>query len=795
MPSIGATFIPPFKELLRPQTQHNEFPAYILNGMLSPTGASPASIQEMDTFIRRFFIFDMPKNFFIQMAIAGAWICILFIIGNTCVIQRIRKKAFWLFRFQKRSEGTYVVPNALNSFLFFTGFFAILWISFVVVNYEAFWKQDQTMQYHIGVFNLIVWLPLWIGAFMAAWGSFYTAPGALEKGRISKSRFGRVASRPLVINIFCLGTPILLIASLLAPIILTQIHYNAAFNAYKSLHANIEMVLASTNFNQAVPLAGAQGLLDMASSVWQMQTTSIYYASIGYAIWSVWAGILLLFYIPAGGYLCFLLWKQLKEQKAKLNQKEVAQKRQEQQTSMLERHTHNEMGPAVLLFEPLNFTTEQDRSEKSSDGKLTPQMNTATASPTSLLQEIIEEEEVKESDQGSGPDFYFPPLAPAIKKQQKCIINSPQSRYKYLRRCFINLSVLYIGIVLGATLYLGVAASLAARYYESYLTSPQSCMQLLYDCMVVTAWGAVIFGTLTIFAILARFADPANPSLHRDEHKSSGNKAGKIVRFLQRSTSNNTFPVGNKPQSPLNEDIEKQQEKAGTTTTKRDAAVTNTGSGVFFKLRKNSGGIMMQPADTSLHAIGESSSVDMTEHLQSHDTQSRRRVPSHVPEDMTQGSVAEEVVGETIIKGRSGRSYSVSHPVPLKEIPKVVKEVPIIPVEPTCSTTPRPSIPARPSREGSVQFDMLPISQSVPVALSNLILPPSESSNSPFAPSSMQGWQFPGSSPPTIKIQNPDQSYIPPPRGLVARRATISYSYTPAVASTPERRTSPGAFF
>lgn len=101
--------------------------------MTLPSGADLTSVQQLDTFVEKFFIFNMPKNFFIQMAVAGVWIIMLIIVGSIVIIHRLRKRAFWLFKFRRRSEGIYVVPNALNCFLLLEGCFGIIWVAFVIV--------------------------------------------------------------------------------------------------------------------------------------------------------------------------------------------------------------------------------------------------------------------------------------------------------------------------------------------------------------------------------------------------------------------------------------------------------------------------------------------------------------------------------------------------------------------------------------------------------------------------------------------------------------------------------------
>lgn len=548
-------------QLIRSQSSsHNGFPPEILAGMNSAEGASRAALEDLDTFIFSLFTNGLPKNFFVQMAVAGTLIAILLVVGLIVIYQRFRKQAFWVFKATRRSEGIYIVPNALNTFLLFEGVFACVWLTFIIVQYFAYWKHQEAMLHNIGTLNLIVWWPLWIGAFMAGWGSFYTAPGALDKGPLSSNLIGKVVPRPIIVNIFCIGTPIALIVSLLPPIILTQTHLNSALAVYQSFSSDISSAIAKSGANEAsvVTKDTAAEFLDRANTIWDMELDTAYYMAIGYAIWPIWAGLFLLFYIPAGGTLVYLVWGQMQKQKNAL--KDLQQRYVEEEAIRIKhvkeaRHTEAGNGPkdqqrtdikeygallppdqsAPLLFEPL--TSSKGIS------------STAVPEDAANLRTTFSETQVESegSDGSEQIETFYPPLRPDIQKraarvtkEMRDLAGTPSFRYNYLKRCFINLTLLYVGIILGAALYLGVSASLARYLYESYKKGPTHIAHIVYISCVVAAWGAVVFGTLCVAAIIARLIDPANaPSpIKRGEHTAKERHEKSHLKLRSSKSSN-----------------------------------------------------------------------------------------------------------------------------------------------------------------------------------------------------------------------------------------------------------------
>lgn len=184
-----------------------------------------------------------------------------------------------------------------------------------------------------------------------------------------------------------------------------------------------------------------------------------------------------------------------------------------------------------LLFQPLSFSNEDSGNSitvvpSGTNHPTSPGLHTSPRTPASLVKEL--KAEVK--------DVFFPPLRPEAKKRldrKPSNHSSPTSRYRYIRRCFVNLTVLYVGIVFGALVFLTIAARLAAHLYEAVLSGPQSLTNIVYQSHVPTAWASVVFGTATISSIFLRHFDPASGADSIKSPMAKKRKSGKILGFMK----------------------------------------------------------------------------------------------------------------------------------------------------------------------------------------------------------------------------------------------------------------------
>lgn len=126
-------------QLLRTPTSPGPLPDRITTG-LSSTDAlvQRAALTDLQTFIRGFFFLKFRTPFWGSLITSAGILILLLSIGGVLVSHRIYHRRFWPFRFERRAQGIYVVPNAINCFLICEGFYAIITIAFNFVTWQAF---------------------------------------------------------------------------------------------------------------------------------------------------------------------------------------------------------------------------------------------------------------------------------------------------------------------------------------------------------------------------------------------------------------------------------------------------------------------------------------------------------------------------------------------------------------------------------------------------------------------------------------------------------------------------------
>lgn len=440
------------------------------------------------------------------------------------------------------------MPNALNAFTLLEGTFGALWFAYVWVLIYAYHINQASVQHSVDAFNMLVWLPLYLGALYAAVGSFYTAPGALDSGRLEKQwAFHRIIRRPWIINSIALGTPLLLAACLIPCSVYSQRHLSRSYERYQDFSR--VLIPTVTNRGSIPSAAQAQAFYAEAGEIWNDLVGGKRWLGIGYAIWTAFAALLLLFYIPAGGYMLKLVNAQaqtqhdmvhkIERQQREMLEAEQLQRAKEQQreanagTTASARASRTRNASDPLLFQPL--VVEDQDEEAGADGSEPSDCKnrtssialTASDSPLPALPELgasrggaattsstrrqtaITESAGDGSSSGGG-DIFFPPLRPAVRKREQYQLSNdapPVTRWKYLRRCYRSLLILYVGIIAAATVYLVIAARLAVSIYGSFLIGPDEATYLVATSHQPTAWAAVFFGSLTLGAVFFRFAD------------------------------------------------------------------------------------------------------------------------------------------------------------------------------------------------------------------------------------------------------------------------------------------------
>ncbi|PWZ02015.1 hypothetical protein BCV70DRAFT_55187 [Testicularia cyperi] len=586
-------------QLLRSQTTPHALPFAITASLSSsdPT-VQRQGLEQLQTFVHNLFYLPVEGRFFVSLFVTSGIIALLIPIGFVVCLHRIVHRRHMPFRLEHRAHGFYVVPNAINCFLLFEGAYGIATIAFNSIVWQAFHNESSTFVRQFQAWRNLSWIPLYLGAFFTGWGSLYTAPGALDKPSASRSKMSGkgILPWPTIVNFACLGTPLLLVISLIPPVVMASRQFYLAVGRFERWTEGLDMLLSSASSSSAaLSQSAVDATVSQGLDLWQALSKSYYYSSIGYALWSFWALFFLFFYVPAGGTLVFLLLRQVRRQKAmlvsyqrKLEQHMEMQERQRQEDAQqrglqlalsmggtaLERSrdhrfhneisgthvnsdrtkgsgnsgaTHSEKASQELVgleaalrdFEPESYQLRADplsvqrtRIEVVGELSSTAVADDGLSPPTSPRSVPLFKRLMRMETSGSANNKSF--TARKLREREtrrRSLGGNPGIRYKYLRRCLINLMILYFGISGAACMFVTSSMVLAIREYEGSLHSPEAIAHNVTVAGNIAAWASAVFGALTIGSIIFRNFDNPMP-----ESKDDSDAAPARLRPLRKSS-------------------------------------------------------------------------------------------------------------------------------------------------------------------------------------------------------------------------------------------------------------------
>ncbi|GAC94634.1 hypothetical protein PHSY_002207 [Pseudozyma hubeiensis SY62] len=571
-------------QLLRGPSQPSDFPASIVFGLSSTNAtAQRAAIAELRSYIHRLFFLDLKPYFFISSVASAGIIALLIVIGFPVVLHRLFHGRLYPFRLERRAQGSYLVPNAINCFLLLEGVYGILTVAYNFVVWQLFSNHHQSYMNIWQASRSLIWIPLYMGAFLTGWGSFYTAPGALDKPTAAASRLsgrGRMPW-PVIVNLACWGVPVALIVSLLPPVCLSSVKMVDTYHAYQDWDRRLEALLNRTAVGSLVDQAMVNDYRSQAYAIFTGWTRSYYYVDIAYLLWGVWAILFLVFYVPAGGVLVFLLYRQVTRQKVILLS---YQRKLEEQLAHEERQTHVTVlsGEHARLGRPQNGWTPPNATSRigaplediyedhgaSDDSRGTGRSGGKNGHDAIGLESALRQEppashqvhgartpgagqvtSLAEEAEATAPAVIpVPPRRPSTfrklmkletgtstrstKRKRISITGGPMSRYRYLRRCLVNLLILYFGIISAACFFGAITIFLAAVEYEHALKGPDEITKPIGIAQATVAWVSAVFGFLTIGSIIFRNFDNPEP-----EASQNSGEGGGIRRRFVRNTS------------------------------------------------------------------------------------------------------------------------------------------------------------------------------------------------------------------------------------------------------------------
>ncbi|CDS00784.1 uncharacterized protein SPSC_02230 [Sporisorium scitamineum] len=595
-------------QLFRGPSLPVDFPASIVSGLSSTNpGVQRAAIAELRAYVKRLFFLDFATYFYTNSLVTAGIICLLVVIGLPVAGHRLYHKRLNPIRVEKRAQGSYLVPNAINCFLLLEGFYGILTVAFNFVTWQLFHNHRGGFVKIFQAARCLIWIPLYIGALLTGWGSFYTAPGALDKPTAARHKTSAKGHLPwsLIVNLSCWGVPVALIISLLPPVCLSSLKMHNTYKDWQQWDNRFQALLSSTLAGALVDQAAVNDFRSQAYTIFTNWTQSYYYIDIGYVLWGFWALLFLVFYVPAGGVLVYLLYRQVVRQRGILLS---YQQKLEAQLAQETRHTHlsvltgesrvepssrlpaglpeqarsrpvwSAAQPSSALGAPLEDiyedrgASDDSRGARHSGGGAsyksaheimglesalrqdpspvhgvnTPGFATrngqvaswpaendeANGSPTivpkspSAFRRLIRLDTKTSSNRGGAGQN----SSRSIRRRRLSITGGPMSRYKYLRRCLINLLILYIGIISAACFFGGITIYLAAVEYEHALRGPDAVITTIGIGGSLAAWVSAVFGVLTIGSIIFRSFDVPQPEASQNSGEGGANGAGGALR-------------------------------------------------------------------------------------------------------------------------------------------------------------------------------------------------------------------------------------------------------------------------
>lgn len=407
------------------------------------------------------------------------------------------------------AEGTRVTDAAIASSRSDAAYF-------LVCRYAWFHSQMEA-------FGIFLWYSLYLGVLCAAVGSFFSVPGALDGGSgAAPTMFHQIMGRPMVINTISVGLPVLLLAFLTPICVFAQKDRSGSFHDFRDFAGRIENTISADNLTTA----SAQSYLDEASLLWS-ESAAQPWTAIGFGGWAIFYGILLIYYLVTGGYMLLVIKRQVDASKV------LVDREQHFQHSLLV-HSQPAIPSSVPATVPrLDCDAESPASDDSS-------------SPSTLYSSLrTEKNAVSDSDveaAAAGTRLKEGVESPAAKEealplpQQTSHSRRPASqvlrdsplvlRWRYLRRCFNTLLIMYVGIAAVVCVAIATATWYAAYTTTAWLKGPEEAAYNLSVFAMVVTWARVVFGTATVGAVSFRFFDHAEARGSSRDHSSRRESQG-----------------------------------------------------------------------------------------------------------------------------------------------------------------------------------------------------------------------------------------------------------------------------
>ncbi|PWN31952.1 uncharacterized protein FA14DRAFT_162278 [Meira miltonrushii] len=126
--------------------------------------------------------------------------------------------------------------------------------------------------------------------------------------------------------------------------------------------------------------------------------------------------------------------------------------------------------------------------------------------------------------------------------------------YKYSRRCWISLTILYLSILMALSIFTSTSILWSLQVVSIVNKGPIAMGHLYERTHLVSAWNCIIFGTTAAFAIISRIFDPAPEGMVQiraeSEHQVGQENNDQHLTAMQVIAETTTRPPANTSLQP-----------------------------------------------------------------------------------------------------------------------------------------------------------------------------------------------------------------------------------------------------
>ncbi|SPO40186.1 uncharacterized protein PSFLO_05668 [Pseudozyma flocculosa] len=459
-------------------------------------------------FLYRLFHIDLANAVWIQAKVLSI-LCIILLVAMILILaRRYHERSLWFFRFQRRSNGTLVIPNTVISFTVMLLFYCLLCtaINWVLVAFGPHGARPN----HIQLWVSLIWIPLALGAYLYLIGITLARPNALESlspqhGR-PKSLAVRLGITPMVFNIGFMFAPLLHVAAILGPSIRSDQHWQRALDKFDAWQHR----WAGSTDRQL-----SREMLLEAQDIWYEVLHSCYQLCVSFSIWTVTGAGIGLALAFSGGRLALLIHNQIKTMRSLKTLRslhetaaaeaiaqpgakaEVKLRRARRKSGKVRRHRDLTFASAVDALRRRWATTPSEESH----GTDTEDYEESQTESMFFSAAQLEEQDTP------APNF-FPAVKPStFHRPPKVTAQKGQrAQRRYLERFLADLMVQICGIVVGCFVYAGISLLMAIQWYACWEANRGD--RVLTMGLLGIDYGLIMCGTMVFACILGRTYEP-----------------------------------------------------------------------------------------------------------------------------------------------------------------------------------------------------------------------------------------------------------------------------------------------